>query len=110
MSVTCSHPSSSTDSTTSTPAAPEPSSPSQTAQKAILIADPAGVGYEVELPPSMGDPQAAVDAIYERTPFIPYLKPSGKPTTYDSVEAFLEQHPQGETMRPIIEDYFSYLG
>lgn len=112
MSVTChrQQPSTETDEPTSTPGTSGPSTPDQATRTAILLADPNEAGYEVELPASMGDPQLAVDAIYEETPFIPHRKPAGEPTTYDSVKEFLEQHPDADSMRPIIESYFPYFG
>jgi hypothetical protein len=105
MSVTCRQPERSTgaNSPTTTPKPSEPPAPDQTAQKAILLADPRGIGYEVELPLSVVDPQTTIDAIYDETPFIPYLKHAGKPTTYDTVEAFVDDHPDGDSIRPILE-------
>lgn len=119
MSITCSPNSSETDSIACLPDAPKTSntapSPGRTDadnsnRRAILLDDPTGTGFAVKLPPATDDPQAAIDAIYAETPFIPYLKLATNPTTYDTVDEFLKQHPHGESMRPILESHFDYSG
>jgi hypothetical protein len=106
MSTTCTSPSAETDSTTS----PAQEGPNSTNRNGILLAHPSSIGYAVELPPVEDNPQAAVDAIYANTPFVPHLRSADEPTTFESVDEFLQQHPEGEAMRPVLEQHFDYTG
>jgi hypothetical protein len=51
-----------------------------------------------------------MNAIAAQTPFVAYRRQADKPTTYDSVETFLREHPEGGTLRPILERHFEYGG
>jgi hypothetical protein len=79
-----------------------------TTRTGILLADPQSLGHIVALPPVECDQQAAIDAIYAHTPFIPILQATDERTRYDTVDEFLQQHPKSETVSPLLDRYFSH--
>lgn len=106
MSVTCRRPTDDTDGSIA-------ASRSGTAsigggREAIVLGDPASTGYEVALPPATTDTAAAISALTLRTPFVAYRRSADKRTTYDSVEAFLRDHPDGDAVRDVLEEHFDY--
>lgn len=107
MSVTCTRPTDEADGSIAC-------SPGRTAtddtREAIVLGDPTGIGYAVVLPPVTGDTQAAMNAIVAETPFVAYRRSADEPTTYDSINDFLRRHPDGSTLRPILNRHFDYSG
>ncbi|NHN65410.1 hypothetical protein G9463_19195 [Haloarcula sp. JP-Z28] len=108
MSVTCTRATS--DESTTRVVSPGRTTSDKATREAIILGDPTGIGYAVVLPPVTRDTQGAMNAIAAQTPFVAYRRPADKPTTYDSVETFLREHPEGETLRPILNRHFNYTG
>jgi hypothetical protein len=108
MSVTCTRPTS--DEGSALTVSPGRTASDKAAREAIVLGDPADIGYAVVLPPVTSDTQAAMNAIAAQTPFVAYRRSADEPTTYDSVDEFLEDHPDGDALRPILKQHFDYTG
>lgn len=106
MSVACTR--TTDESTPTTTRSSNGAAPTHPSRDALVLEDPATLGYAVVLPPVTADLEAAIHAISLQTPFLPVRRPENEPTAYDSVDEFLAEHPHGETLRPILKEHFDY--
>lgn len=106
MSVTCRRPTDDTDGGIA--CSPSGTTGGGGGREAIVLGDPASTGYDVVLPPAATDTAVAISALTLRTPFVAYRRSADERTTYDSVEAFLREHPDGDAVRDVLEEHFDY--
>ena len=106
MSVTCTRPADDTGGGIA--CSPSGTTGDGSGREAIVLGDPASTGYEVALPPASTDTAVAINALTLRTPFVAYRRSADERTTYDSVEAFLRDHPDAGALRAVLEEHFDY--